>query len=142
MSPKKKRRKPTGKPRRVVKGDFASDPEAIKVDTGQQVPAGQWVGVQQGQVVAPDTYYDTEGYLRDVTDHSYVAWHWGRGRCLIRGLTPADLVTDPETGARWCPSCFELRRQFYQEQEDSKRLEKLFGTTELSEIKKKIDGKW
>jgi hypothetical protein len=98
--------------------------------------------VQQGQVVAPDTWVDADGYLRSSGDDSYVAWHWGRGRCKRRGLTPADLVTDPETGARWCPSCWEVRRQFYQSKADSLRLEKLFGTTELSEIKKKIDGRW
>ena len=119
-------------------GRFAADPEAIEVPTGESVPAGQWVGVRNGQRIAIGTYYDSAGYLRDSRDHSYVAWHWKPARCTRKGLGPMDLVTDAETGARWCPDCWPVRQAFYLHQQQETSLQRIFGTRDLASIRSEL----
>lgn len=114
------------------------DSDPISVPVGEAAPAGQWIGVRKGQIVAPDTYYDREGYLRDARDDSYVAWHWGPLHCSRKGMTPAIMVTDPETGARWCPECWPVRQKFYRQQQERTELEKLFGTKDLGKIQSEL----
>jgi hypothetical protein len=111
--------------------EFTSeDPEAISIPTGTQAPAGQWIGVRQGQVVAPDTWTDDHGYLRSSGDNSYVAWRWGPAKCR-KSLRPKTIVFDPATGAPWCAHCFEIRNEYFaakeKEETDRDRLRKMFG---------------
>lgn len=99
----------------------------------------QWVTAQKGQRFAPGTYVDSQGVLRAVSDNSCAVWHhtpkqraeFGlSGRCERKGITPAEIVYDPSTGAPWCDQCwpYELERQA---EEAKKRLEQtvknLFG---------------
>lgn len=119
-------------------GDFGSaDPDAVAVESGRQVQAGQWVGVRNGQVVAPDTWVDGQGYLRSSGDDSYVAWRWGPANCRI-SLRPKTIVFDPKTGAPWCAHCFDIRNAYLdekkketdvavEEEETRDRLRKMFG---------------
>lgn len=91
--------------------DFDSDPDAIAVPVGEQIPAGTWVGVQRGQVMAPGTWVDGAGYLRSSGDDSYVAWRWGPAKCRL-SLRPETIIFDPETNAPWCSHCFPIRNEF------------------------------
>lgn len=91
--------------------------------TEDEVPVGEWVDVPHDKVVAVDTYKDREGVLRSTVDHSCVTWHWGAAHCTRRGIQPAEIVYDPQTGAPWCPQCWPIRQQFY----ETKRLQNLFG---------------
>lgn len=86
----------------------------------------EWVEAKKGQRFAPGTYVDGSGVLRAVSDGSVVTWHarpriraaFGlTGSCERRGITPGEVVYDPETGAPWCPECWpvELKRRAAEE---------------------------
>lgn len=96
----------------------------------QNAPAGKWVDVPRGMVVAPGTYVDEAGVLRSVSDDSCVVWHdvwyedvppnplisgsvWSRLRrsCNRTGIRPSEIVYDPETGAPWCDKCWERKEK-------------------------------
>jgi hypothetical protein len=87
--------------------------EEIPVGENVFVPIGEWVDVPVGMVAAPGTYVDREGTLRIASNDSIALWH-NRVRslppCPFVAKTKDDIVYDPETGAPWCPVCFEQNR--------------------------------
>ena len=104
--------------------EISADPDAILMPTGINAPTGQWIQVRKGQIAAPDTYYDEDGVLRSIVDHSVVVWHWRSraGRCLRKGLTPEERVQDPASGAWWCPDCYPKQLQAKKDEEFRKAM--------------------
>lgn len=98
-----------------------------------------WVKQKKGQVFAPGTYVDSHGVLRAVSDGSCAVWHHTQrqraeeglsGACERRGITPAQIVYDPATGAPWCDECWpwEARRQAAEAGKNlGEAIKKLFG---------------
>lgn len=103
--------------------DFLSNAknETFEVDGSTvEVPAGEWIHVPLGKILAMDTYLDDDNVLRSSTDHSCVVWHQHRTvigddgephrvSCDRRGIQPEEIKYDPDTGAPWCPDCYEFR---------------------------------
>jgi len=90
----------------------------VKVNQG--VAVGKWTDVRRGQVVAEGTYIDGQGVLRDAKDGSVATWHVNEktrrslgltGPCVRRGIAPAEIAYDPETGAPWCPECWPVEQK-------------------------------
>ena len=84
----------------------------LNEERSQNVEQGKWVGVPRGQMVAMDTYLDDHGVLRSTHDDSCVVWHSvsrDRERCVRKGIQPDEIRYDPNTGAPWCPDCYEFR---------------------------------
>lgn len=92
----------------------------LNEERSQNVEQGKWVYVPRGQMVAMDTYLDDHGVLRSTHDDSCVVWHQHRTvvdddgelkriSCSRRGIQPKEIRYDPDTGAPWCPDCYEFR---------------------------------
>jgi hypothetical protein len=71
-----------------------------------------WTDVPVGWVAAPDTYVDAHGVLRSCGDDSCVVWHEivAGVHCDRRGVQPDEIIYHPETGAPWCPECWQRKR--------------------------------
>jgi hypothetical protein len=79
------------------------------------VPQGEWFDVPKGFVMAPGTYTDSQGVLRDSTNDSIVVWHNGfKGLppCHFKVMRPAQIVyvNEGNGAAPWCPRCAEYNR--------------------------------
>lgn len=84
----------------------------------KEVPTGEWVDVEKGYIVAPGTYIDEKGVLREESSGSCVVWH--NPGCERRGITSDQIKYDPATKAPWCDKCFMSN-------EIEKKFSKLFG---------------
>lgn len=73
-----------------------------------EVPVGEWIDVPLGMIAAPDTYVDDKGVLRSAGDDSCVVWHY-KG-CLKTGIHASEIVYAEDTGAPWCPSCWQKKQ--------------------------------
>lgn len=104
----------------------------------QVTETNEWVQQQNGQVVAPETYVDTHGVLRCVSDGSVAAWHLAASvlerhslpPCQRKGLSPSELVYDEATGAPWCPDCWPTalaERDIDDQKEKEAKIKELFG---------------
>ena len=71
----------------------------------KEVPTGEWVDVEKGYIVAPGTYIDEKGVLREESSGSCVCWH--NPGCERRGIQAEDIIYDPSTKAPWCPDCWD-----------------------------------
>jgi hypothetical protein len=83
-----------------------------------EAPAGKWIPVPQGMVIAPGTYVDDEGYLRFASNESYAVWHRNIGGKQCSRFTQVDedgvivpigkdeiLVVE---GVPWCIYCMKV----------------------------------
>lgn len=104
---------PTRKPGEKFKGQSNGPGASINA------PAGQWVDVPKGYTVAPGTYVDDQGVLRQGGDKqrpgygSCVVWHL-KG-CVKKGILAEDIVYDVNN-APWCPDCY-MDREFEKERQ-------------------------
>lgn len=80
----------------------------------EDIPVGEWVDVPKGMTIAPDTYVDAHGVLRSSVNHAIAVWHnrtRGNPPCGYRVTKSSEIVYDPDTGAPWCPVCFEVNKK-------------------------------
>lgn len=77
------------------------------MEKNKQVASSGWIDVPKGAILAPETYVDIRGVLRNVKDDSCVVWHYKT--CNKTGIHESEIVYDEKTNAPWCPSCWNKK---------------------------------
>lgn len=103
------------------------------------VPSDARVHVPKGMMMAPGTYVDDRGVLRETSSGSVVVWHNPGGGCgenarpgeYLRGIQPHQILHDSK-GAPWCPVCFLHNEQ-------KAKLAQLFGDQDGKKLASKAE---